>query len=87
MEKYKRRRQQERFDDIKHTMEKIEMAIEVLILMTAYYVMWKYQYSTRYFTDYYASGRYTDSLSLYCSGTVRHSSSVILSWQTYLHHR
>lgn len=58
MEKYKRRRQQERFDDIKHTMEKIEMAIEVLILMTAYYVMWKYQYSTRYFTDYYASGRY-----------------------------
>lgn len=58
MEQINRRKHQERFDDIKHTIEKVEMLFEVFVLMAAYYIMWKYQYSPKYFTDYYSRGRY-----------------------------
>lgn len=58
MKQVNRRKHQERFDDIKHTIEKFEMLLEVFILMAAYYIVWKYQYSPKYFTDYYQSGKY-----------------------------
>ncbi len=58
MKQVNRRKHQERFDDIKHTIEKFEMLLEVFILMAAYYIVWKYQYSPKCFTDYYQSGKY-----------------------------
>lgn len=58
MKQVNRRKHQERFDDIKHTIEKFEMLLEVFILMAAYYIVWKYQYSPKRFTDYYQSGKY-----------------------------
>ena len=58
MEQANRRKKQERFDDIKHTIEKVEMLLEVFILMMAYYIAWKYQFRPRYFCDYYEGGKY-----------------------------
>ena len=58
MKQVNRRKHQERFDDIKHTIEKFEMLLEVFVLMAAYYIVWKYQYSPKCFTDYYQSGKY-----------------------------
>lgn len=58
MGEIKRRKRQESFDDIKHTIEKLEMLLEIFILTIAYYIAWKYQYRPRCFSEYYENGKY-----------------------------
>lgn len=53
-----RQRKQNRFDDVKHTVEKLEALIEVFALMMAYFIIWKYKYRPMDFYPYYGSGKY-----------------------------
>ena len=48
-----------RFDDIKHTLRKLEGLFEVFVLACTYYFMWKACYRPlESFHKYYGSGKY-----------------------------
>lgn len=58
MEDIERLRKQRKFDDIKHAVRKLEVVIEVAMLVCIYYVIWRTQYDSSGFYTYYGYGKY-----------------------------